>query len=398
MIDSTTTRAILMTPPGTGAIGVVRLTGPEAASIAATVFEPAREPSERPGRLRFGSIVIDQERLDDVLLSSTTIHGEPVVDLCTHGGVRILERLLDALGRLGAQLGPVANAAVCPWPVSDLVQYEAACALSTARTTRAATFLARQFQTLSPALRALAADCLADPDRAARTMVAMIDRFPRVRHLLSGAAIALIGPANSGKSTLFNRLVGRPATIVSPTPGTTRDWVSEGIEIAGVPVDLIDTAGVRDVVDQLEQVAVGGGREKATQADLRLLCVDGSIPLFDAWPEDLESWKRHDPALIVQTKRDLPAAWLREKLPEGFGTCVSVSARTGEGLSALADAIERSIAPPTTDDQAPGLFCPRQMDVMQSAQAVLARSPEQAARLIATELLGDASEWQHAKA
>jgi len=392
MIDSTATRAILMTPSGTGAIGVVRLTGPEAASIAARVFEPARDSAERPGRLRFGSIVIEGERLDDVLLSSTTIRGEPVVDLCTHGGVRILERLLDALGRLGAELGPVANAPVCPWPVSDLVQYEAACGLSTVRTKRAATFLARQFETLSPALRALATDCLADPERAAQTMAAMIDRFPRVHHLLSGAVIALIGPANSGKSTLFNRLVGRPATIVSPTPGTTRDWVSEGIEIAGIPVDLIDTAGVRDAVDQLEQVAVGGGREKAAQADLRLLCVDGSIPLSDTWPKDLASWKRHGPALIVQTKGDLPAAWRQEKLPAGIGTCVSVSARTGEGLSELADAIERSIAPPTTNDRASGLFCPRQVDVMQSAQEVLARSPEQAARLIAAELLGDASE------
>ncbi len=390
MTATSATRAYLLTPSGTGAIGIVRLAGPHAERIALEFFQPRRggKGPIAPARLRYGSFVLHGERLDDVLVSSSVINSEPVVDFCAHGGIRIMEWLLEAFTSRGVDVATNAEDTPCPWPVMNLIEREAACALASARTGRAAKFLARQFGALPNTAADLAAACTSDPASADALLGELLRRYADTRHLINGATVSLIGPANAGKSTLFNRLVGRRATVVSAVAGTTRDWACEPIELAGVGIDLIDTAGAVRHGDDLERAAVSEGHRRASEADLRLIVLDGSTPLPDHWMEALGGWLAMGPALLIRTKADLPAVWSPDRLPPSQTPMCSVSARGGTGLSELAAAIEQAICPGRDGDNYVSVFTQRQVALVQRARAALSTDPAESARLILAELLG----------
>ncbi len=227
MTPDRSTRAMLLTPPGAGAIGVVRLVGPEAETIARTVFRAAGEADTglQLNHLYYGTFIVDGTVIDDVVCSKIARHGEIAVDLCAHGGVRIIERILSELASQGAEVFTSASQNDPCWPVDDMIQYEASVALSSVRSERGVRFLARQYAELPGVISAIADTAETDPDAACDRLSALIALSGGAHRLITGAAVALIGPTNAGKSTLFNRLVGRRAVVVSSTSGTTRDWV-----------------------------------------------------------------------------------------------------------------------------------------------------------------------------
>lgn len=195
----------------------------------------------------------------------------------------------------------------------------------------------------------------------------MMGRYRGARYLIDGATLAIVGPPNSGKSTLFNRLMGRSAAIVSPLAGTTRDWVTGEIELDGVPITLVDTAGRRDAVGSLEKEAMARGTAIGGRADLRVLLLDGSRPL----PRDVRAMSGPLAAeasfIAVVNKTDLKAAWRVDELAECLGGSppepVAISAQNGDGVAELELRILGALGFEDWIDDAPTIFTARQYDL-----------------------------------
>jgi tRNA modification GTPase len=193
--------------------------------------------------------------------------------------------------------------------------------------------------------------------------------------LREGRVVVLAGRPNTGKSSLFNALAGAARAIVTDIPGTTRDLLTERIEMSGVPVTLVDTAGSRDAADAIEAEGVERATQAQTIAELVLVVLDGSTPLSD------DDWKllertRVRPRRVVINKSDLPHAWhARDVLPgEGADAGLLVSAKTGEGLDELRAALVE-----VTPGQAPGRDAPsisnlRHIGLVERAVAALDRT------------------------
>jgi len=382
---------VVLTPPGAGAIALLRVTGAGAVAVVNRVFRS--KPGERVGFLRsesacYGLLCDGDEVLDDVVAVRTQVSGEPCVDITSHGGVRVLERILLALERAGA---PVRDPACSIWPICNRIEQEAIDLLPGARTARAAKFLARQRKELPERLGAIAAVCGERLPDAVDALTELCRGYRLARLLLEGVRIALVGPPNSGKSTLFNRLVGRSAAVVSPQAGTTRDWISTEIEIEGVPCVLFDTPGGRETGDALEHQAIQRAQHLVGGIGTIVLVMDGSAPL----PQQAsESTARA--SVIAANKSDLPAAWGLAEL----GGCrlgaevqtMRVSAVQGTGCAELLSAVVAAAGLRSTDSDTPGLFTPRQEEVAKEALGRLEEGQiSQAVEKICSELIGP---WQ----
>ncbi|MEK7756176.1 MAG: GTPase [Planctomycetota bacterium] len=412
---------VVLTPPGAGAIGVVRVVGPDAVSLVNQAFRPASGgglSAAQGDRLRYGHFVDGDETIDDVIVSVTmlgrhegtkarrheeksheaTRHGGQspprsheetghlVVDISAHGGVRVIERILQTLERLGALVGEPGDAVGLAWPTGSLIEYEAVEALTRAKTERAVRLLAWQRENLPAALEAVALLCRSDPAEARRRLPALADGYPVARTLMEGVTVALVGPPNSGKSTLFNRLIGRPATVVSPQPGTTRDWVAEAVEMDGVPVTLVDTAGRREADDPLEQQAVEAGRRVVERAEVRLLLLDGSQPLAQPGEKLLAASRLWAGCLTVINKADAGNAWPAPKV--GRHKNVSISALTGAGCDKLVSAILEMLGYHGWVESVPCLFTARQAEAAADVLSVLPRDPMAAEQRLERCLIG----------
>ena len=209
-----------------------------------------------------------------------------------------------------------------------------------AATRRGVKCLLAQRRLLPVALTNVLAAVERDSLPEARRMLAdLLATAPGAHWLSAPAEVALVGPPNAGKSNLANRLAGRDAAIVSARTGTTRDWVTLPAAVDGVPLTLVDTAGLRDATDNLEDAAICAGRRRSASADFFLLVVDGvSLP----GATDLVEWCGRLPAgrtLLVANKSDLgptDAVLAEAGLPHPV---VAVSARTGAGLGSLSQAL-----------------------------------------------------------
>lgn len=367
------TIAELLTPPGAGAIGVVRVSGLHARRIVNAIGKGGTEldagsqtcrrsrgfhalvsrGAEATGRLSLWTIFDDGEPIDDVIVSTVPNAVVPTIDLCAHGGIRVLERILRSLQRQGALIADVGKERRDAFDAPTLLEREINAAIRLAKTETAVLFLARQRVLALRTLRELAASAQRDPRGARAGLERLHSTWPAVRILLRGATVALVGLPNAGKSTLFNVLTGRTVAVASPIAGTTRDWVTAEVEFDGVPITLIDTPGDRATVDPLEAEAIRVGRCRSASADLRILLQESPFraDVRDDHSTLVEtaaaiSWRA---GLVVQTKIDLdhtdgPRTGERNfeatsNPGSGVATAVRVSANLETGLEELRRAV-----------------------------------------------------------
>ena len=358
--------AAISTPFGEGAIAVLRLGGPGALAIAARIFRSRSPVAALPSRVQqFGRIVDDDGRvLDEVLLSvhraPASYTGEDMVEIQCHGGILVTRRILDLVLACGVRLadpGEFTRRAFLNGKM-DMTQAEAVMDVIRAQTDlalRAATAqlegrLGREITALRERLLGSLAHVEAhidfpDEDIDPATGAALLARIDAARSEISrllstadqgeilreGLRTVIYGEPNAGKSSLLNRLLGCERAIVSHLPGTTRDTLEEVVNLRGIPVSLIDTAGVRPSADALENAGIERTRQALARAALALRVVDASLPpqiVADLLPVASRT-------LLVLNKCDVGehAAW------RGECAAIRISCRTGQGFDALTQAI-----------------------------------------------------------
>jgi tRNA modification GTPase len=375
MPQAADTIAAISTPPGAGGIGIVRLSGPQALRLADEVFRGRERPSEcATYTAHYGHVVDGAEVLDECLLlvmrAPRSYTREDVVEIHCHGGPVVLRQVLDLVVRKGARLagpGEFTQRAFLNGRI-DLVQAEAVMDLIRAQTDlsrRAAMaqldgHLSRRVEALRQRLQDFLVHVEASLDfldddieiisrqeqqRRAEELVAELRRLEEGAEagqiLREGVTAAIVGRPNVGKSSLMNALLRTNRVIVTPIPGTTRDVIEEGINLRGVPLRLIDTAGLRDSADVVEREGVERTRHWMARADLVLLVLDTSESLQ---PEDWEGLAAvaDKKTVLVLNKADLPAQWEPHLLPPAAAT-VRVSALHGTGLEELEETLFRLV-------------------------------------------------------
>jgi len=368
------TIAAIGTPIGIGGIGIVRMSGPEAPSILRRLFRPARGDDSawhpEPRRLTYGHIVDPEngQPVDEVLVAYMpaphTYTRQDVVEINGHGGPMPLRRILELCLRYGARLAEPGEFTLRAFVHGriDLAQAEAVRDVILARTEAALRVATAQLDghlsTEVQRVRGQLVDVLAWLEASidfAEDEIPSRDIGPdlevihqELEELLRGAErglvyrqgvrAAIVGRPNVGKSSLLNRLLRTSRAIVTPVPGTTRDTLEETLNLQGIPLVLVDTAGITEHTDDVvEQLGIARSRQALAQADLALLVVDGSEPLTEA-DRDIAALIGDKPALLVINKCDLPPAWEDGDLLPGARR-VRISALTGEGLPELEQSI-----------------------------------------------------------
>ena len=375
------TIAALSTPQGRGAIGVIRLSGTEALRIATTLVRFPAAPT--PRRATLGELVDDSGSLVDEVLATyyaapKSYTSEDVVEIACHGSPAILRHALDRAVRLGARLAEPGEFTLRAFANGriDLTQAEAVRELIDSTTLHQARIAVQQTRgsvsrLLSPikaqlieliALLEAGIDFAEDDisvapsteilrrlDPIIQATGTVLESFAYGSLVRNGFTLAIVGRPNAGKSSLFNRLLGQDRAIVTEIPGTTRDLISEHLEIGGIPVRLVDTAGIRDTGEVIERLGIERSRQAMADADITLVVVDASQPRC---AED-ESF-RHLAAesgrcILVANKSDSSSF-----SPEAGE--IPVSALTGEGIHALRNAILGAMSVPGNTDLQNGVI------------------------------------------
>ena len=400
------TIAAIATPVGAGGIGIVRLSGPEALAILRALFRRARDPSGRalrrtlaPRALCYGHVVdpASGQVIDEVLAAympaPRTYTRQDVVEINCHGGPAPLRRVLDLCLAHGARLAGPGEFTLRAFLNGrlDLAQAEAVADLVEAKTGAGLRLAVAQLEgQLSHRIgdaRARLLDALAwveanvdfDEDEippyaideeleaARRTLQALIEGAEQGIVYRQGIRAAIVGQPNVGKSSLLNALLRVERAIVTPIPGTTRDTLEETLNLRGIPLVLVDTAGIRsDTRDMAEDLGVERSRAALARADLALLVVDGSAPLT-AEDGQIAELVGRKPAIVVVNKVDLPVlARIEDLLPHA--PRVDLSALTGAGLDTLERAIEEVVfAGQVMASDAALVSHPRHRDVLRRA-------------------------------
>jgi tRNA modification GTPase len=346
----------VLTPPGTGAIATVEVAGPWAWEVARQLFRragksPVPEQPE-PHRFWFGTL---GEGGDEVILVARQTAPEPVVEVHCHGGRRVVRWVVEQLGARGCAEGePTPRGSVLPL-------------LQRAPTLRTASILLDQHH---GAFDRAARDILAHleaghADRAAGPLAELARFAPVGRHLVEPWKVVIAGPPNVGKSSLLNALAGYQRSVVSEVAGTTRDVVTVPVAFDGWPVELADTAGLRDAA-ALEAEGVERAKRFLAEADL-------IVWLMDATAQEPTSPEPGSP-LIVINKVDGPAVWGLDRFPDAL----RVSALTGQGVPGLVATIARRLVPHAPPPGAAVPYTPRLADLVEVAHA----RPADAARLL----------------
>ena len=369
------TIAAIATAPGEGGIAIIRVSGPDALSVADRVFQgKGPPPSQRPTHTIAWGRIMDQGRTVDeaLLLIMRAPHSytcEDVVELQCHGGAITPQQVLRAVLQAGArpaEPGEFTYRAFINGRM-DLVQAESVNDLIRSRSERAARLaweqmegrLSSQFAGLYRQLVAVAADLEATLDfpddelpptvlsDIARELGALIDQIGALlvhwqdgHRLREGLTVVIAGRPNVGKSSLMNALLGRERAIVSHEPGTTRDFIEERFVVDGLPLRLIDTAGLRETASAVEREGVRRTRDQLGKADLYLYLVDASQPLA---PEDLANLEPlpKDRCLLVFNKIDL-GKWAADQAPDGL-TAIEISTLQYIGIETLINSLKNII-------------------------------------------------------
>jgi tRNA modification GTPase len=356
--STTDTIAAIATPPGRGGIGVVRLSGPDASRIASALMGRAEPLDSR--RATFGHILeppaTNERRYVDQVVATSFVAphsftGEDVVEISAHGSPVLLNRIMALACDRGARLAQPGEFTLRAYLNGriDLIQAEAVADLVAAVTplqARAAMdqlegTLTAQIRSIDAALFDLIArleasldfpeegfhfvtreEAAAELDRTRERVDALVREGRAGRVVREGRTVVITGRPNAGKSSLFNALVGSSRAIVTDVPGTTRDLLTEKVDIGGIPVTLVDTAGLRDARDAIEAEGVRRARDARDVAALVLAVIDGSQPVT----EEDRALAARGPAsqIVLRSKADLPFAWRAAAFEDAPALDVSV--------------------------------------------------------------------------
>jgi tRNA modification GTPase len=372
--------AAVLTPRGRGAIATVLVSGPAAAATVAQLFSPASAhdiSAAAIGRILFGRWGTSGEEL------VVCRRAEDQIEVHCHGGDAAVQAVLASLVDVGCHV--VSWTAAVDQQRRDSISALALKSLARATTLRTAAILLDQYH---GALKRELDECarLLDSSDSESCLAGVIRlqtlclRSRLGRHLVEPFRVVLAGKPNVGKSSLINALVGYQRSIVYHQPGTTRDVVSVATALAGWPVELSDTAGLRSTVDELEHAGVQLALEKLSAADLRLLVFDASQP----WQNDDEALVKQWPdALVVFNKIDLAT-----HAPVLSGA-IATSALTGLGIEELARGIGDRLVPDPPPAGAAVPFHESHEQAISTALALCnAGQWSQAARLLGSATLG----------
>ncbi|MDF2550005.1 MAG: trmE [Chlamydiales bacterium] len=374
------TIAAIATAPGDGAIGIIRIAGDASLEVAKSIFRGKKETAFKSHQLYFGQIVDGDEEIDEVLI--TVMHGkksysgETTVEIFCHGGSFICRRILELALKKGARLarpGEFTLKAFCNGKL-DLAQAESVQLMISAKNERA-------LKAARDQLQGRLSKNIAQIQRELTDIAAILDAwvdFPeeglefasmeeicqqlhsikgRLKLLIAsyhdgkivseGISLCLIGRPNVGKSSLMNALLDRERAIVSSTPGTTRDLIEADLRLKGIPIRLIDTAGIRESDESIEAEGIRRSKEAMERADLILYVLDASLGLQE---EDLKlaADLPKERTIAIWNKMDLPVGDL-PSLP--FQREVRLSAKEGH-MDLLKEAIDAVIGihPPSKEE------------------------------------------------
>jgi len=419
-MHSDDTIAAISTPAGRGGIGVVRLSGPDSIKIAASFFraQSANGPGV-PNRAQFGRLIdpVTDELIDEVVLTyfkaPHSYSGEDVVEISCHGSPIILARVLQLSVDRGARVaepGEFTFRAFFNKRV-DLAQAQAVRDVINAQTQYQARVATKQLEgelssRITPLKNALvevivhlessvefveddispevASTLIGKLTNAINALTAIANSFAFGRFVKEGFDLAIVGRPNVGKSSVFNRLIGADRAIVTELPGTTRDALYESTSISGVPVRLIDTAGIRETTDLVESIGITRSRSAIADADISLLVLDASstlqiedVELLDSVPE-----ARRIIALNKIDLKNVLDGGMYEQTGANFAhqhdNVMSISALTGSGFEQLTSKIFERLSGDATAERD---------DIM------LTDARQHAAVQRAIEQLADARNW-----
>ncbi len=370
------TIAAIATAMSDSGIGIIRISGPEAFLIADRVFKRKKQKplsEEKANTVHYGFICDGEERLDEVLViimkAPHSYTAEDTVEIDCHGGVLMMKKILEVViknGARAAEPGEFTKRAFLNGRI-DLSQAEAVKDVIQAKNEYALKSSVSQLRgSISKKMKELRAEilyemayiesALDDPEHISldgygeRLSVLTENWIERVNHLLStadkgkvmkeGIRTVILGKPNAGKSSLMNVLVGEERAIVTEIAGTTRDTLEEHIYLNGISLNVVDTAGIRETEDVVEQIGVSRARDAAKDADLIIYVVDGSRPL-DENDSEIMDFIRDKKAVVLLNKSDLSMVVSAEELRARSGhKVIPISAKEELGIELLEDEIK----------------------------------------------------------
>ncbi|VGU91202.1 tRNA uridine-5-carboxymethylaminomethyl(34) synthesis GTPase MnmE [Streptococcus pyogenes] len=363
----------ISTPLGEGAIGIVRLSGTDALAIAQSVFKGKNLEQVASHTINYGHIIdpktgtIIDEVMVSVMLAPKTFTRENVVEINTHGGIAVTNEILQLLIRQGARMaepGEFTKRAFLNGRV-DLTQAEAVMDIIRAKTDKAMTIAVKQLDgSLSQLINDTRQEILNTltqvevnidypeyDDVEEMTTALLREKTQEFQSLLEnllrtakrgkilreGLSTAIIGRPNVGKSSLLNNLLREDKAIVTDIAGTTRDVIEEYVNIKGVPLKLVDTAGIRETDDLVEQIGVERSKKALQEADLVLLVLNASEKLTDQ-DRALLNLSQDSNRIILLNKTDLEQKIELEQLPDDY---IPISVLTNQNINLIEDRINQ---------------------------------------------------------
>lgn len=411
------TIAAIATPPGTGGVGIVRVSGPEVEKIAQAVIGKTLAPRQAVFsrfKNRHGDII--DQGLAILFAAPATFTGEDVLELQGHGGPVVMDLLLQAVLEQGARLarpGEFSERAFLNDKI-DLTQAEAIADLIDSSTRQAARSALRSLQgEFSAHINTLVADVIAlrvyvesaidfpeeeidflSSGEVEQRLAGLIDQLATLQAraeqgclLRDGMTIVIAGPPNAGKSSLLNTLAGRDTAIVTDIPGTTRDVLREHIALDGLPLHIIDTAGLRDSDDPVEQIGIARAQAAIAEADRVLLMTDDSHYDAELIKQLCDRLPETTPRTIIRNKIDLSGAPAAQRI-SAQGDEIYCSVKNGQGIDLLKQHLKAS-AGFHSDNENNFIARRRHLDALQRAVHALTNGAQQLAQHQAGELLAE---------
>ncbi len=416
------TIAAVSTPSGNGGIGIVRISGDLAPVIGETIFKPVNSGGLISHRFYFGTLVdpdsgdIVDEAMVVIMRAPRSYTREDVLEIHCHGGMLVVDRVLSLALRSGARLadpGEFTRRAflngridlVQAESVMDIISSQTDAALGLAQRQREGFLSQRITEIRTHLVHALALveayidfpeDDLGETDTAAIDssvskaciqISTLLASFDDGRILREGISILIMGKPNAGKSSLLNRLLNENRAIVTHLPGTTRDIIEETVNLGGLPVRLLDTAGIRHTDDEIENEGIKRALDKIPEADMVLFVVDTTRP-FDQEDQIILSALSASKVLIVKNKCDLKSVICLPAELKNF-KCVEVSAYSGDGVDKLKQVVRTSFLHESALDNRDfiAISRARHRDALFSAKTILDRVSVSLANSVSLELL-----------